>query len=117
MIRNAGGRTFDALRSLAVLGTIGNPGTIVVMHHTDCGMTHFHDATVKKHLYEISPEGGDEIEGIKRYGEILGSIDDSIKEDVAQLRKSPFIAKGTAIVGLKYDVFTGKLEEMESWTR
>ena len=34
IIRNAGGRTFDVLRSLAVLDTIGKPATIVVMHHS-----------------------------------------------------------------------------------
>jgi carbonic anhydrase len=87
------------------------------MHHSDCGMTHFHDATVKQHLYEISPEAGEQIEGIKRYGEILGPIEESIKEDVAFLRKSPFVKKGTAIVGLKYDVFKGTLEEIESFVR
>lgn len=34
MARNAGGRALDAMRTLAVLQTIGAPGTIVVMHHT-----------------------------------------------------------------------------------
>ena len=34
MIRNAGGRAVDAIRTLAILQTIGAPGTIVVMHHT-----------------------------------------------------------------------------------
>jgi hypothetical protein len=34
MVRNAGGRAFDAIRTLSVLQTIGNPGTIVVLHHT-----------------------------------------------------------------------------------
>jgi carbonic anhydrase len=34
MVRNAGGRAFDAIRTLSVLQTIGAPGTIVVMHHT-----------------------------------------------------------------------------------
>jgi carbonic anhydrase len=34
MVRNAGGRVFDAIRTLAVLQTIGQPGTIAVMHHT-----------------------------------------------------------------------------------
>lgn len=34
MVRNAGGRVLDAIRTLAILQTIGNPGTIVVMHHT-----------------------------------------------------------------------------------
>jgi hypothetical protein len=40
MVRNAGGRAFDAIRSLSVLQTIGDPGTIVVMHHT--GQSHHH---------------------------------------------------------------------------
>ena len=39
MVRNAGGRVFDAIRTLSVLQTIGAPGTIVVMHHT--GMSDF----------------------------------------------------------------------------
>lgn len=34
MIRNAGGRVIDAMRSLVVLQTISAPGTIVIMHHT-----------------------------------------------------------------------------------
>ena len=34
MVRNAGGRAFDAIRTLAVLQTIASPGAIVVMHHT-----------------------------------------------------------------------------------
>lgn len=37
MVRNAGGRAFDAIRTLAALQTIGAPGTIVVMHHTGKG--------------------------------------------------------------------------------
>ena len=34
MVRNGGGRAFDAIRTLSVLQTIGEPSTIVVMHHT-----------------------------------------------------------------------------------
>lgn len=34
MVRNAGGQFFDAIRTLSVLQIIGQPGTIVVMHHT-----------------------------------------------------------------------------------
>lgn len=33
MVRNAGGRAVDAIRTISVLQTIGNPNTIVV-HHT-----------------------------------------------------------------------------------
>ena len=34
MIRNAGGRASDALRSLYALDAIGNIGTVVLVHHT-----------------------------------------------------------------------------------
>lgn len=34
MVRNAGGRVFDSIRTLTALQTIGAPGTIAVMHHT-----------------------------------------------------------------------------------
>jgi carbonic anhydrase len=90
LILNAGGRAFDAIRSLAVLQTIGQPGTIVVMHHTgmfvywykglrvelmrlDCGMTHFHDDTVRKALVELAPQEKESIEASK-FGEITTSL-------------------------------------------
>lgn len=33
MIRNAGGRAFDAIRTMSVLQTIGHTKTVVIMHH------------------------------------------------------------------------------------
>ncbi|KAH7403751.1 carbonic anhydrase [Cadophora sp. MPI-SDFR-AT-0126] len=111
MVRNAGGRVFDAIRTLAVLQTIGNPGTIVVMHHTDCGMTHFHDSAIKKALIDLAPEEEKAIQGSK-FGEITGSIEESVLEDLALLRASPLIKKDTQIVGLKYDIHTGVLTQV-----
>ncbi|KAK0104933.1 hypothetical protein ONS95_005195 [Cadophora gregata] len=111
MVRNAGGRVLDAIRTLAVLQTIGNPGTIVVMHHTDCGMTHFHDSAIKQALTEIAPGEKQSIESSK-FGEITGSIEESVLEDLALLRASPLIKKDTQIVGLKYDIFTGILTQV-----
>ncbi|KAH9206827.1 carbonic anhydrase [Leptodontidium sp. 2 PMI_412] len=107
MVRNAGGRVLDAIRTLAILQTIGNPGTIVVMHHTDCGMTHFHDDAIKKALIEVAPGEKESIEGSK-FGEIAGSV----LEDLALLRASPLIKKTTQIVGLKYDIHTGVLTQV-----
>lgn len=34
MIRNAGGRAFDAIRTMSVLQTIGQTKTVIIMHHT-----------------------------------------------------------------------------------
>ncbi|KAF2466482.1 carbonic anhydrase [Lindgomyces ingoldianus] len=104
MVRNAGGRVFDAIRTLSVSQTIGTPGTIVVMHHTDCGMTHYHDPAIKKALIEIAPEEHESIEA-SQFGEIITSV----RADVAILKASPLIKKDTQIVGLKYEINTGVL--------
>lgn len=111
MVRNAGGRAFDAIRTLSVLQTIGAPGTIVVMHHTDCGVTHFHDADVKKALLEIAPAEEEAIQAMK-FGEITNGPEQSVKEDVRLIRASPLIRKSTRIVGLVYDIKTGLLSEV-----
>ncbi|KAJ6108332.1 hypothetical protein N7523_009655 [Penicillium sp. IBT 18751x] len=111
MVRNAGGRAFDAIRTLSVLQTIGDPGTIVVMHHTDCGLTHFHDADIKKALLEIAPHEQGVIEA-SQFGEITGSIEDSVREDIAVLKASPLIKKSVKFIGLKYDINTGLLTEV-----
>ncbi|EGR51433.1 uncharacterized protein TRIREDRAFT_104318 [Trichoderma reesei QM6a] len=106
MVRNAGGRAMDAIRSISVLQTIASAKTVVVLHHTDCGMTHFHDARVREALVKIAPQEEETINTTK-FGEITGSIEESVKEDVEHLRSSPFILPGTSIVGLKMDTFTG----------
>ncbi|EHK18195.1 uncharacterized protein TRIVIDRAFT_44787 [Trichoderma virens Gv29-8] len=111
MVRNAGGRAMDAIRSISILQTIGNAKTVVVLHHTDCGMTHYHDATIKEALIEIAPQEKDTINASK-YGEIAGLIEDSVKEDVDLLSSSPFILPGTSIVGLKLDIFTGAITKV-----
>ncbi|KAH8894497.1 carbonic anhydrase [Thozetella sp. PMI_491] len=116
MVRNAGGRAIDAIRTISVLQTIGNPKTVVVVHHTDCGMTHFHDSVVRERLIEFAPQEKEAIEAT-RYGEILGSIEDSVREDVAFLSASPFVTPGTRIVGLKYDISTGVATQVTEATR
>ncbi|KAK4897181.1 hypothetical protein LTR27_005074 [Elasticomyces elasticus] len=103
MVRNAGGRVFDAVRTLAVLQTIGAPGTIVVMHHT----------AIKKTLTEIAPEASQSIEA-SSFGEITGSIEESIQQDLALLKASPLIRNTTLLVGMKYDTHTGVLTVVET---
>jgi carbonic anhydrase len=44
---------------------------------------------------------------------IYYSIEESIREDVAILKASPLIRKDTQIVGVKYDINTGILSQVE----
>jgi carbonic anhydrase len=75
-------------------------------------MTHFSDSRIKQALSELAPSAKDEIEAAK-FGEIAGSIEDSVREDVAMLKASPWIKDSTQIVGLKYDIETGLLSEVD----
>jgi len=43
---------------------------------------------------------------------IAGSIEESIVDDVAFLKKSPFIDPKTQVIGLLWDINTGKLREI-----
>ena len=42
-----------------------------------------------------------------------GRIEDSVREDLEILRKSPWIKEGTQLVGLKYEIESGKLSVVE----
>lgn len=39
-------------------------------------------------------------------------IEKSLREDIAALKASPLIKKGTSIIGLAYDIDTGLLSEV-----
>lgn len=70
IISNAGGRVdADTIRSLIVLDSIAGVGTVIVVHHTDCGLTHVSDEELRMMLEEKAPQCTELIEGMK-FGEI-----------------------------------------------
>ena len=52
VIRNAGGRAEDAIRSLAISQELLGTREIVVIHHTDCGMLTFTNDVIRQKLGE-----------------------------------------------------------------
>ena len=50
VIRNAGGRTADAIRSLVISQQLLGTREVVVVHHTDCGMLTFTDDELRERL-------------------------------------------------------------------
>jgi len=66
-VRVAGGRVQNALSSLYVLtavGSHGKTGTIMVIHHTDCGMYYLNDEDIRQSLRSRLPEGSPELKEI-----------------------------------------------------
>ena len=114
VIRNIGGRiTPGLLEQLALLGRIGEvageiPGGggefhIIVLHHTDCGITRLvGDPAMLAHYFQIE-EGG-----LKKKAVLDPRA--AVAVDVALLRAIPALPSEWVISGLVYDVATGLAE-------
>ena len=114
VLRNIGGRfTPGLLEQLALLGRIGqvagkNPGGggefhLIVLHHTDCGITRLvGDPALLTHYFQIQE------------GELKAkSVSDprtAVAVDVAALKAIPALPAAWLISGLVYDVATGLVE-------
>jgi carbonic anhydrase len=114
VIRNIGGRiTPDVLEQLGLLGKIGAatkaiPGGggefhVVVMHHTDCGMTCLvGDTSALAHYFQI---GESEVKQ-----KSAGDPRAAVAVDIAALRAVPGLPGQWLLSGLVYDVATGLVE-------
>ena len=108
VIRNAGGRASeDAIRSLIVSYKIGGTREFVVIHNADCGMLTFTNKQLRERLRS---DLGVDASGIDFLP--FSDLEQSVREDVEQIRSSPLIAPGTNVTGFIYDVKTGKLREV-----
>ena len=100
VIRNAGGRvTDDALRSLVVATHLLGARRVLVLEHTDCGMTKLGEQEARERV------GAPDLQ--------LGMIADqqaSLEEDVQKVRTSPYLPEGLAVIGCMYDVRSGRVE-------
>lgn len=104
VIRNAGGRAADALRSLIISEQLLGTTHIVVIHHTDCGMLTFSNQDLRTKLQQDLHANADNIDFLP-----FSNLEQSVRDDVTFLRNSPFIPQSIDISGFVYDVYTGKL--------
>jgi carbonic anhydrase len=114
VIRNIGGRiTPGLLEELGLLGRIGQvAGTIpggggefhlIVLHHTDCGITRLAgDPTMLMHYFQIQ-------EGDLKAKAVLDPRA-AVAGDVAWLKTIPALPGNWLVSGLVYDVMTGLVE-------
>ncbi|KAH0495081.1 hypothetical protein TgHK011_008652 [Trichoderma gracile] len=110
-IRNAGGRASEALRSIICVDQMLGVGGVIVIHHTDCGLTHLRNEYLHKALTEKAPGNADEIAKME-FGEIL-DLEASVVEDMKILKDSPYLRKDLKVYGYVYDIKTGKLQEVK----
>jgi carbonic anhydrase len=107
VIRNAGGRAPDALRSLVISQRLLGTNSITVIHHTDCGMESF----TNEELYaRVKDELGADASDIDFLP--FTELEHNLRDDLEFLRSSPLIADDTEIRGFVYDVESRKLTEI-----
>ncbi|MGI0070690.1 MAG: beta-class carbonic anhydrase [Thermoplasmata archaeon] len=92
--RNTGGRvTDDVLRVLYITQMVGSR-RVMVIHHTDCGLGQFTNEELRE---RIRKEG--ELDATSVDFQPYTDLDQSVRDDVAQLRKSPRMRRDVAISG------------------
>jgi carbonic anhydrase len=103
VIRNAGGRAQDAVRSLVISQQLLGTREVVVIHHTDCGMLTFTDEQLRQKVR-------DELGAVTDTAFLsFSDLDQSVRDDVAAIRESRLLLKGVPVSGFVYDVKTGRL--------
>ncbi len=111
IIRNVGGRiTPSTLETLAMLGKVakaaggdlGAGWNLIVLHHTDCGITRLHDAPeLLTKYFGITPAQLDAV--------AIGDPYASVKIDVAALKANPWLPAQLTVTGVVYDVASGRI--------
>src|SRR5260370_10081210 len=105
VIRKAGGRASeDAIRAVGISEELLGPNTVVVIHHTDCGMLTFSNADLRTKLKQELKADADDIDFLP-----FKDLEQSVRDDVATLKASPLIPDNVDISGFIYDVRSGKL--------
>ena len=105
VIRNAGGRASeDAIRSLVISEQLLGTDTVVVIHHTDCGMLTFSNEDLRTKIKQDLKADADHIDFLP-----FKDLEQSVRDDVATLKASPLIPKNVEVSGYIYDVKSGRL--------
>jgi len=111
VIRNAGGRAEDAIRSLAISQELLGTREIVVIHHTDCGMLTFTNDVIRE---KLGATNGPECDRVAREIDFLPfpDVEQSVIDDVKAIKASPLLRKDVPVSGFVYDVKTGRINQV-----
>jgi carbonic anhydrase len=111
VIRNAGGRAADALRSLVISQQLLGTEEVVVIHHTDCGMLTFTNDQIRDLCSERLGQSA-QSEAARIDFLPFPDLQQSVREDVRYIRDSNLIPNSIPIRGFIYDVRSGLLDEV-----
>ncbi|MCI0370032.1 MAG: carbonic anhydrase, partial [candidate division NC10 bacterium] len=108
VIRNAGGRARDALRSLIISQRLLGTKEVAVIHHTDCGMLTFSNRDLREKVREDLGSDTGEFDFLP-----FQDLEESVREDIEFLQATQLLNPDTLIRGFVYDVRSGRLKEVQ----
>ncbi|WP_031090016.1 beta-class carbonic anhydrase [Streptomyces sp. NRRL WC-3549] len=106
-IRNAGGVvTDDVIRSLTISQRALGTRSIVLIHHTNCGL----ESITEEFRQELEHEVGQRpVWAVEAYTD----ADQDVRQSMQRVRTSPFLLHNDDIRGFVFDVTTGLLREID----
>lgn len=118
VIRNAGGRITPAvMRDLGILGVLAaaakQPGTspmqpeLVVIHHTDCGMSRLANPAIQGQAAKRLGLSVDEVSAMA-----ISDPTTSVRDDIERLRRTPGAPDQLVVSGFVYDVSNGTINQV-----
>ncbi|KZP20948.1 carbonic anhydrase [Athelia psychrophila] len=114
VIRNTGGRAANALPSILILDSVIPMQAVAIVHHTDCGVTHVTEASMRAHLSKLAPGHTEAISKMDFQIFEAATLEASVVEDMRLVRASPYIRKEMPVRGFVLDIETGVLKEIEA---
>ena len=107
VIRNAGGRVQDALRSIVISQRLLGTNEVLVIHHTECGMQTFKNEDLYAKVQQDLGADASDIDFLP-----FPDLEQSVRDDVRFLKESPLVPDDVSIRGFVYDVKSGKVTEV-----
>ena len=109
IIRNAGGLvTDDALRSLIIGTRLLGVKEVMIISHTDCGMTSFNESELVDRL--VDETGTDAVSPGAFHA--FSDLEENLRRQVSRLAAHPWIDSGVSVRGFVFDVKSGTLREV-----
>ncbi|MET9291735.1 carbonic anhydrase [Streptomyces sp. NPDC003077] len=106
-IRNAGGVvTDDIIRSLTISQRALGTRSVVLIHHTGCGLLNLTEDFRQELAAEVGQRPNWAVEAFK-------DLDEDVRQSMERVRTSPFLLHTDDVRGFVFDVTTGLLREID----
>jgi len=106
--RNPGGRVTDDFVRTFLITQLNGCRHVMVVHHTGCGLHAASNARFRERMHpELHIDAGS-VDFLP-----WADIDESVREDVRNLKESPFVIREVAVTGHVYDLQARRLRDVD----